>query len=96
MKTHKLQINICDEDDSIIIPFDQEDCHGLKYQFHIHSEKAQDKDRVVLSLNKACCEAFAQIFGQLALGPYQEGFHVHLGFDESQACDRGIRIELQE
>ena len=96
MKTHNLQIAVCDEDDAIIIPFDQEERRGLKYHCHIHSDKAEDKDRVVLSLNRECCNAFAQIFGQLALGPYQEGFHVHLGLDDSQACSRGIRIELKE
>ena len=96
MKIENIEIEVCEEDNSITIPFDQEHQHGMKYLFTVNPEDATDEDRVVLSLNKAGCHAFVQIFGQLALGPYRDGFHVHLGYDDSQAYGRGVRIELKE
>ena len=94
MRTKKIEFEVCDEDDASIIPFDQEDQRGMKYHLHVNSEKDTDKDRVILSLNKASCQAFAQLFGQLAHGPYHEGFHAHLGYEAKEAYGRGIRICL--
>lgn len=74
------------------IPFDNNS--GEKYSLDIVASGIETGDGVVLTLNKKACEAFAQIFLELAVS--EDGTHVHLGYDETEPQGPGFRLVLSE
>ena len=74
------------------IPFDNNS--GEKYTLDIVATDIETGDGVVLTLNKKACEAFVQIFLELAVS--EDGTHVHLGYDETEPQGPGFRLVLSE
>ena len=70
------------------IPFDNNS--GEKYTLDIVPNEIEAGDGVVINLNRKACEAFAQLFSQLAKEP--DGTHIHLGYDESEPQGPGFRL----
>jgi hypothetical protein len=70
------------------IPFDNNS--GEKYVLNVVPGDIESGDGVVLTVNKKACEAFAQLFSQLAKEP--DGAHIHLGYDESEPQGPGFRL----
>lgn len=70
------------------IPFDNNS--GEKYVLNVVPSDIETGDGVVLIVNKKACEAFAQLFSQLAKEP--DGVHIHLGYDESEPQGPGFRL----
>jgi hypothetical protein len=82
--------------DSILIDFDNDPERGAKYQISIMSKDTKQGDKLVLSLNKQACEAFARLFAQLAESSYEYGYHLHLSLTEEQKGHEGFRIVLNQ
>jgi hypothetical protein len=82
--------------DSIILDFDNDPEHIAKYQISLSSTRTQQGDKVVLSLNKQACGAFARLFAQLAEGNYENGYHLHISLTEKQKGHEGLRIVLDQ
>ncbi len=93
MKT-SIEIEIGKDNSSIVIPFDN-DNEG-KYEFSIDPENCENGDGIILRLNKKACLYFMQIFGQLAFGSYNDGYHVHLGYEQNLQPGPGVRIILND
>ncbi|WP_456294882.1 hypothetical protein M1D72_05825 [Vibrio sp. AK197] len=70
------------------IPFDNNS--GEKYTLDVVPNEIESGDGVVITLNQKACEAFAQLFSQLAKEP--NGAHIHLGYDESEPQGPGVRL----
>ena len=70
------------------IPFDNNS--GEKYVLDVVPNDIDTGDGVVLTVNKKACEAFAQLFNQLA--KESDGTHIHLGYDESEPQGPGFRL----
>ncbi len=83
-------------DDSIFVDFDNDLEHIAKYQFSLIPDSTQHGDKVILSLNKQACGAFARLFAQLAEGNYEEGYHLHISLTEKQKGHEGLRIVLDQ
>jgi hypothetical protein len=83
-------------DDAIIVDFDNDPEHIAKYQIGLCSSDIQQGDKIVLSLNKQACKAFARLFAQLAEGNYEDGYHFHISLTEKQKGHEGLRIVLDK
>lgn len=70
------------------IPFDNNT--GEKYFLEIVPCDIETGDGVILTVNQKACEAFAQLFSQLAKEP--NGTHIHLGYVESAPQGPGFRL----
>ena len=93
MKRKTLEYFQCDGDSSISIPFDN-DSSG-RYEAEIYPEAAELGDGIVLAADREGFAALAKVFAQLATGDYSDGFHVHLGWRESDGHGAvGLRIVL--
>lgn len=82
---------IIDEENAIIVPFD--DGNAGSFKLTIHPDETDKGDCIVLQLDRAASRSFAKIFIQLANGEYSD-FHFHMGTDETPGSQRGLRIEL--
>ena len=95
MTKKTIEFDASDDGNAIAIPFDLG--NAGRYEIEIFPEDADAGDGIVLAVDKTACASLAQVFGQLATGDYQDGYHVHLGWNEEDTqAPRGFRIVLTE
>ena len=90
MDRKTLSFEVCPDGRSITVPFDNGDAGN--YEIEFFPDHGEADDGVILVADRRACRAFAEIFAQLGNGHYPEGYHVHLGWDESDAV--GVKIVL--
>jgi hypothetical protein len=78
--------------------FDDEGPRTLTFeydgQYEQRSETIIEDGVPVLYVNKQACAVLAKVFGKMALGSYQPGFHVHLEKDFNAEREEMLRIVL--
>ena len=90
-----IEYEVPDRNNAIEVPFDNG--KAGKYEFQIYPDDADTGDAVVLSVDRQACRSLAKIFGQLSSGSYDDGYHVHLGWDETDTqAPVGLRIVLSD
>ncbi|MES2468177.1 MAG: hypothetical protein V4675_12800 [Verrucomicrobiota bacterium] len=90
-----IEYEVPGRDNAIEVPFDNGEAG--KYEFQIYPHDADTGDAVVLSVDREACRSLAKIFGQLSSGTYKDGYHIHLGWDETDTqAPVGLRIVLSD
>jgi hypothetical protein len=90
----KIEFEVSASESIITVPFDNPPAG--KYTVTLSPETAEDGDGVILELDRKACISFAKLFGQLAYGPYDGHYHLHLGYSSENPPGPGLRIVLND